>query len=369
MRCVGIFKETSDVKTFHFMSASKLQEKALFLHKPGQFVALQLIHGGKRFSRTYTVSSPPTRPSTISLTIKRDPRGLVSRFMHDHVKVEDIVPMIGPTGEFNTHDIRPKQKLLLLSGGSGITPVMSALRELYDTVDVKTDVVFLHSARTPQDIIFRNELNWMSSERANFRVVYICEHGSESDMEAGFLDAACLQRQVPDFLERSVMTCGPAPYMEAIVSILNGAGFDMFNYHEESFGNPALRKNPEGAKPGNIHFADPFDPGHTEEVAEHFKRQIEVEPEEDNAEHVVHFLSSGKEISYKPGETLLSIASRAGIAISTNCQMGLCGTCKIKLDSGKVIMEEEEGLTEEDRADNYILTCCGRPKGSVKIHL
>ena len=369
LKCVGIFNETHNVKTFHFTTVSILHGETIFLHKPGQFVALQFLCGDQKISRTYTVSSPPSRPATVSLTIKRDPMGLVSRFMHDHVSAGDVVPAIGPAGEFNIRDINPRQKLLLLSGGSGITPGMSVLREIYDTVNTDVDVVFLHSARTPEDIIFRNELAWMSSERSNIHVGYICEADAESGMDKGFLTPDKLQSRVPDVLERTVMTCGPAPYMDAVKAMLHDAGFDMARHHEESFGDPSLRDNPDGASPDTLRFANPFDPDNVEETPAHYKQDIQEAPEYEDAEYIVSFLQSGQDLHYEPGETLLSVASRAGIAIPTNCQMGICGTCKVRLESGEVIMEDDEGLTHEDKVEGYILTCCGRANGPVKLHL
>ena len=87
------------------------------------------------------------------------------------------------------------------------------------------------------------------------------------------------------------------------------------------------------------------------------------------AGNMIIFANSGRQVEYTPGETILDIASREGIAIPTNCQMGLCGTCKTGCSSGLVVMDEEEGLTDADRENGLVLTCCGRPHGAVTMDL
>ncbi|MGH1483385.1 MAG: 2Fe-2S iron-sulfur cluster-binding protein [Geminicoccales bacterium] len=368
LRCIGIFHETHDVKTFHFECADDdIDEKTLFLHKPGQFITLQLQSGARPISRSYTIASPPSRPMTLALTIKRDPGGLVSRFMHDHLSVGDVVSAVGPAGTFNSADIAPRSKLLMLSGGSGITPVMSMLRSIYDTAGGAPDVIFLHSARTPADIIFRNELVWMEAERPNIAVFHICEERAERGMPAGLLDAQILENHAPDFLERTILTCGPKPYMNAVNAILKDANFDFGHYYEESFGDSSLRANPPGAAPENIKSA--AHPAPCSEIREERSPDADALESTVKSSNAVTFVKSDQRIYYRHGESILEIATRAGIAISTNCQMGLCGTCKMRLLSGEVSMDEDEGLADEDRGRGFILTCCGRPKGLVAIDL
>ncbi|MGI9509492.1 MAG: 2Fe-2S iron-sulfur cluster-binding protein [Geminicoccaceae bacterium] len=368
LRCIGIFQETHDVKTFHFEHADDdVDKKTLFLHKPGQFITLRLQYGARPISRSYTIASTPSRPMTLALTIKRDPGGLVSRFMHDYLSVGDVISVLGPAGTFNSADIAPRSKLLMLSGGSGITPVMSMLRSIYDTASGAPDVVFLHSARTPADIIFRNELAWMEAGRLNISVLHICAEQAERDMAAGLLDSQILQKHAPDFQERTILTCGPKPYMSAVKTILKDADFDFGHYHEESFGDPSLRANPPDAAPENIQtVAHPTPSSNGCEEQSPDPNAIESSVESTNE---VTFVKSDRRIPYRHGDSILEIATRAGIAIPTNCQMGLCGTCKMRLLSGEVDMDEDEGLADEDRDGGYVLTCCGRPKGPVAIDL
>ncbi|MBN8629319.1 MAG: hybrid-cluster NAD(P)-dependent oxidoreductase [Rhodobacterales bacterium] len=370
LRCVRIFHETRDVKTFHFVDADQGETQTLFRHKPGQFIVLRLRSDAHALNRSYTVASPPSRPETLQLTIKRDPNGLVSRYMHDHLKVGDVLPVSGPVGEFNSVDINSRRSLLLLSGGSGITPVMSILRYIYDSADTETDVIFLHSSRTPADIIFRNELSTMAAARDNLKIGFICDADAEDGMRSGLFSFALLNEMAPDFLERTVLTCGPKPYMQAIKDMLFMSGFDMKQYHEESFSEASNRRHPENATPDTV--GPQTGKGRLPDTIGEAESKLPASdpPIVDSSaagEQVVNFRISGKSENYKAGETLLAIASRAGIAVPTSCQIGLCGTCMLKILRGEVEMDEDEGLEDEFRAEGYRLSCCGHPKGTLDV--
>ena len=160
----------------------------------------------------------------------------MSNWLHEEMTPGKRISADGPFGVF-TIARRPSAKYLFLSGGSGITPVMSMLRTLYD-LGSDADVVFVHSARTPLDIIFRRELETIASTMPTIRVTHVCERGAPREPWEGMhghLSGAMLQLVAPDLAERAVFCCGPAPYMAAVRRILGEVGFDLANYHEESF--------------------------------------------------------------------------------------------------------------------------------------
>ena len=230
--CRQVHDVTHDVKTFLFEPA----QPALFHHEPGQFITLQLQIDGRFVSRCYTISSPPTRPHLLGITVKRQPGGLVSNWLHDEMVPGKRISAEGPFGVFSIAR-RPAAKYLFLSGGSGITPVMSMTRTLYD-MGSDADVVFVHSARTPSDIIFRRELEAIAGTVPTTRVFHVCERDAPREPWGGlrgFLGGEMLQLVAPDLAERVVFCCGPATYMAAVRRMLGEARFDMRNYHEESF--------------------------------------------------------------------------------------------------------------------------------------
>ncbi|MGQ7245914.1 FAD-binding oxidoreductase [Halomonas sp. V046] len=346
VRCVKVIQETWDVRTFCFMA----EQPVLFFFKPGQFVTLELEVQGEQVLRSYTISSSPSVPYSFSISVKRVPGGKVSNWLHDNLDVGHELAVHGPVGNFNAIDF-PADKVLMLSGGVGITPLMSMTRWFFDT-NASVDLEFIHSARTPRDIIFHRELEHIFSRIPEFRLHIVCERDHELNQAwagfRGFLSEPMLELMVPDFLEREIFCCGPTPYMDAVKRLLDRRGFDMDRYHEESF----------GATPREVR-----------EDVEDLVEQAEAAADELVAAdmHSVEFTSTGKSVRIQPGETVHAAAAKLGLHIPKACGMGICGTCRVPLTSGRVDMEHNGGITEEDIEEGYILSCCSRPVGDVVV--
>ncbi|WP_296255011.1 MULTISPECIES: glycine-betaine demethylase subunit GbcB [unclassified Pseudomonas] len=344
VRVVKVIQETWDVRTFCFMA----DQPILFFFKPGQFVTLELEIEGVPIMRSYTISSAPSVPYSFSITIKRVPGGKVSNWLHDTLHEGQELAVHGPVGLFNAIDF-PNPKILYLSGGVGITPVMSMARWYYDT-NANVDMVFVHSSRSPKDIIYHRELEQMASRINNFSLHIVCEkHGLGEPWAGyrGYLNQKMLELMAPDFMEREVFCCGPTPYMNAVKRLLEANGFNMAQYHEESF----------GATP----------PEARADAVEHAEQAADA-PDLDVAElHQVEFTDTGKSIRVAPGETVHAAAAKLGLMIPKACGMGICGTCKVMKLSGEVEMEHNGGITDDDVEEGYILSCCSVPKGDVRI--
>ena len=346
VRCVKVIQETWDVRTFCFMA----EQPVLFFFKPGQFVTLELEIDGEPIMRSYTISSSPSVPYSFSITVKRMPGGKVSNWLHDNLKQGDELAVHGPAGNFNCMDF-PAEKILMLSGGVGITPLMSMARWYFDT-NAAVDIEFIHSARSPKDIIYHRELEHIFSRIPEFKLHIICERSDELGESwfgfRGYLNQKMMELIAPDYLEREIFCCGPTPYMNAIKNLLKMTGFDMNHYHEESF----------GATPIEV----------KEEVLE-LVEQAEQEAEEINVEDMVQveFSATGKSVRILPTETVHAAAAKLGLHIPKACGMGICGTCRVALTSGEVEMEHNGGITDEDVAEGYILSCCSRPKGNIVV--
>lgn len=327
--CRRIIQETRDARTF------VLSGRHLFTFKAGQHVTLHLEIDGERIARTYSVSSPPTRPTDLQITVKRVPGGRISNWLHENLTAGDQVEIEGPHGYFNFDDL-PSKKPLFLSGGSGITPVMAMLRALTDRASNR-DIRFVHSARTSGDIIFRSELDMLAARFTNVGVTCVCSQEDPLwEGETGRIDKTMLLRLVPDLHERTVYVCGPEPYLQTVRACLESIGIAPSQYHEESFGG--------GAKPSIVEM-----PG--------------------AGASSVRFERSGVEHHCAPGETLLDAARNCGVYIPTACQQGICGTCRTVKLAGEVVMDDLGGLSCEEKSAGFVLACCSRPQGAVCLDL
>lgn len=323
--CKAAIAETHDSKTFVFED----KQGRSFDFKPGQYVTFRFEIDGKAHVRAYSISSTPTRPHNLQVTVKRTPGGVVSNYLNDRLRPGVEVEIADISGTFNWVDL-PCDKPLFLSGGSGVTPVMSMLQYITD-ITLPRDVVFLHFARTPEDIIFRDQLAFMAKRFSNVTVHLVVEASDDPDFDGdiGRLSPELMQRLVPDHAERSVFMCGPEGFMKAARDAAENVPFAAM--YQESFGETIQIEEASGTG-GEVYFSISGLNGHCDE-----------------------------------GETLLQAALNAGVWIDSACQQGVCGNCKVMLTQGEVDMQDMGGLMPGEAEAGYVLACCARPKGAVAI--
>ena len=367
-RCVQIISETHDVKTFRFVAEPEL----LFDFKPGQFVTLKLPVEGSSSQpvmRSYSISSSPSRPHTLDITVKRVaaanedlPPGVASNWLHDQLEVGMTLPMQGPFGSFNCID-HPADKLLLLSAGSGITPMMSMSQWLSDFA-ANTDITFVHVARTPQDIIFRQRLTLLAAQHPHFKLAFTLTGSATHVPWTGYrgrLNPALLTAICPDFGCRTTFVCGPAGFMSATKALLQAEGFPMENYFEESFGSPAAKQYTSKKTVEEMPFLL---------LPQKADCPPDCPPDHSQSTLCVEFSTSGKVIDCDEFDTLLDAAERAGVAMASGCRMGSCGACKQSVARGEVCYDvEPKGLSEGDRTAGQVLACIAKPVGRVVLAL
>ncbi|WP_339107949.1 hybrid-cluster NAD(P)-dependent oxidoreductase [Thioclava sp. GXIMD4216] len=336
LECVSVLPEVPNVMTFCFQAPSR----AIFDYQPGQFLTLEIPVPGGPLYRTYTISSSPSRPMSITVTVKAQPESIGTRWMFDNLKPGMRIKAIGPTGSF-TNANYPAEKYLFISAGSGITPMMSMTTHMYD-LGRDCDIVFVNCARRPSEIIFRERLEHMASRVHGIDLKWVVEGADKYEPWTGyqgFFNQLMLGLMAPDYLEREVFCCGPEPFMTAVREALAGLGFDMDHYHQESFSAPIeeVRDIPEDELP------------------------------EEGATAEIEFSGSGVTQKCAETDTVLAVARQAGLNIPSGCTFGVCGTCKIKKVSGEVHMVHNGGITEDDIAEGYILACCSNPRGHVIV--
>jgi glycine betaine catabolism B len=366
-RCCRIVNETHDVKTFYFVAEPPL----LFVYQPGQFVNLAIVIDGQRVIRPYSISSSPTRPHHLSITVKRVPRpndqpdapaGLVSNWLHDHLQVGDRVTLMGgPMGHFTCLPNLPP-KLLLLSAGSGITPMMSMSRWVQDTL-ADCDVMFFHSARNREDLVFRAELEMMATQMPNFRLAVTLTQKPTNYPWMGLtgrISEAMLNLIAPDLSDRTVYVCGPNAFMKQAKAMLTAMNFPMANYHEESFGDPPRAGVAKAIVPAINRL-----PGGDEPAINPPAHQTNGTIP---STQIVNFTRSKQAVSADGSLTVLELAEQAGVDVRSACRMGACGACKLKTSIGEVRYDAPPpALTQTDQQAGCVLACVAYPVGHLKV--
>ena len=333
-----IFDETAQVKTFRLTDPAG--GKIPFNYLPGQFITVTVALDGLSKKRSYTIASSPTVRDYCEITVKREDLGTVSQYLHSQVNEGDVLEFTGPSGRF-TFTGQEADSIVLIAGGVGVTPLMSISRFLLDR-SWKGDIFFLFSCKTKENIIYREELEYLARRHPNLHITFVLEEGVDEadDMYvAGRVTAEILRDHVPDVASRRAHICGPPAMIAAVRKVLIDLGVSEQNIYTELFGG----KVPSTAAP-------PLElPGNEVSTA------------------VVNFARSKKTAILTPEKSILEASEDVGVNIDYSCRVGTCGICKTKLLSGNVTMAVEEALTDEDRNQNIILACQAKSVEDVAV--
>lgn len=339
---VNLYDETPDTKTFRFDD----QTGRIFDYWPGQYLTLSLAINGREYKRSYSLASSPSRPRLLEITVKRVSNGIVSNWLNDHLHIDDVLTVKGPYGKFSCMPNPPK-KILFLAAGSGIVPIMAMLRWLTDT-SAPADIRLLLSFRSPEDIIYRDELELMLTRHDNISmdITLTTDRIADHDWSGltGRINEQMIRQAVPDLPERIVYLCGPDAFMAECKKSLMQLNLPAENLCYESYtvngpathtGNASLRsstKNPTG-------------------------------------NYQVSFAKSGKTIAADGRISLLDLAETSGISIDHECRCGDCGMCMIKCLKGQIEMTEQVEIDRIDREKGWVYSCCSYPSSNVVLDI
>ena len=310
MQVHHIQQETPDVWTLSLLCHD------YYPYRAGQY-ALVSIRNSAEQMRAYTISSTPGISEYITLTIRRLDGGLGSEWLTRDVKRGDYLWLSDAQGEF-TCDNKASDKLLLLAAGCGVTPIMS-MRRWLAKYRPQVDVQVIFSVRSPQDVIFADE--WK-----NYPVTLVAENNATAGFLAGRLTQEIL-RSVPDLAARTVMTCGPAPYMDQVEKDVKALGVTQF--FNEKFFTPVAEAATSGLTFTKLQPAKTF---------------------------------------YGPvGTTLLEALESNKVPVNAACRAGVCGSCKTKVMSGKYSVTSTMTLTPQEIAEGYVLACSCHPESDLVL--
>jgi ferredoxin-NADP reductase len=311
-RVVAVSRETADAVTVTIRPG-----RAWRGHVPGQYVRIGLDVDGVRHWRAYSVTSPVGEP-TLSITVKAIPDGVVSTHVVRHLEPGSLVLLDQATGDFVLPEPAPP-KVLFLTAGSGITPVIGMLRNRLADL---ADVVHVHCSPTREDVVFRDELEaYAASGRLALHL--------NLDDEDGVLDLRQrLDVLVPDWREREAWVCGPTGLLDAAEDHWAGAG-DLGRLHTERF------------------------------------RPTVIEPGEGG---VVTFAGSGVTVDADGATPILDAGEDAGVLLPSGCRMGICFGCVVTMRSGAIRdLRTGEVTVAEPGDDLRVQTCVNAAAGACEI--
>ena len=359
LKVVAKVKESAIITSFHIEPVNP-QDWLAF--EPGQFLVVQVpvpreAAGDKGYLlRNYSISSSPGAAGRYRISVKREaapapgiPDGKSSCFLHDEVDVGHVLTAQGPRGDF-VLDKTSTRPVVLLSGGVGLTPMVSMLHALVSMSDRRA--VFIHACESGDVHALRDEVTDLIATRPGLAVHYCYRSPTERDKadrrfhSEGMISPEILQRLLP-IDDYDFYLCGPPPFMQAIYGMLRELGVPKQRIAYEFFG-PATVLEPDAVRAPAV----PAQPARIEAAGE---------------ATTVEFRKSGLTAVWDgSAASLLDFAENQGLLPEFSCRAGICGTCKSRLILGDVTYFEEP---LDELGAGEVLLCCSKPRGSVVLDI
>ncbi|MFF8807771.1 2Fe-2S iron-sulfur cluster-binding protein [Streptomyces omiyaensis] len=327
LRIVEVVAETPDARSLVLRPSP--ESAARFAHRPGQFLTLKLPGEDGPVARCYSLASSPHTGEPLKVTVKRVAGGYGSNWVCDHLAAGDEVEALPPAGTFTPDSL--DRDLLLVAGGSGITPVLSIAKSVLAAGTGR--IVLLYANRDETSVIFRDELRELTAAHPGRLLVV---HWLESLQ--GLPVPERLAAALAPYAAREAFLCGPGPLMDAAEQALRTLGTPGGRVHRERFFSlsgdvfgtplPARDADPEDAAAGAV---------------------------------TVELDGAARTVAWPPGAPLLDALLAAGVDAPYSCREGACSACTCRVVSGEVRMARNEVLDDRDLADGYVLACQALP--------
>jgi len=340
-----IVKETPDTVTIYFE-----QPEPFLDYKPGQYLTVILDINGKEERRSYSLCTSPYVDPYPGITVKRVKEGLMSNYLLDKLRPGKSLEIMKPMGHF-TLDFHSKSKnhYIMVTGGSGITPVMGLAKSILVN-EPSSKITLLYCSRSEDQIIFNNQLVDLEAKYpGKINVIHNLTQPSSSwtglkgRMDGERIKEVLNQSIFPDAEKTVYLTCGPQGLMEATLATLESLGINEDVVLKENF------------------FIAPS----AKTVATTVEPSLQLTRE-------VKIVLEGEEYEFEvsPDQTILEAGIKEDVDMPYSCQSGLCTSCRGKLMSGEVKMDEDAGLSANELKEGYVLCCVSHPLTSdVKINI
>jgi ring-1,2-phenylacetyl-CoA epoxidase subunit PaaE len=325
-----ICKETSDAFTLQFEPT-----KEPIPYYPGQFLTLIAQIDGKEIRRAYSLSSSPYADPHLSVTIKRVTGGRMSNYLLDHLSKGDCIEALAPAGNFYLKRSYVRRNLVLIAGGSGITPLFSMIKSVL-TLEAHSVVTLIYVNSCKEKTIFYEALEslafryqsrfllrhyWSADRKGWLSKIFRHSHRlNATRLRELFRELGIQRDKNPEFY-----LCGPQGLMKLASATIESLGFPKELIQQEHFYIPTKIKN---------------------------DRPYSIKIKMKGKEHI---------IQVNPGTSILHAGLEAGLDLPYSCQSGACNTCAVKCTSGKVGMSSTEGLSPKLLKEGYVMACVGYP--------
>lgn len=291
-----------------------------FAYRPGQFVTVRVPHGATTAARCYSMSSAPQTDQRLAITVKRVPDGCVSNWICDHAAPGAVLDIMPPAGGFTPDSL--DDDLVLVAGGSGITPVLSILKAVLAGGRARAALVYAN--RDADSIIFADELRRAQASHGDRLEVHHWLDSTQGPPSAG-----PIRDILAGYTHREAFVCGPAPYQRLVSDVLRQLGVPDGRVHIEHFDAP-----------------EPVEDGTVDRVA--------------TAE--VFLNGQTHKVAWPASRRLLDVLIDAGLNPPYSCRQGSCGACACRVVEGEVELVHNEVLEDEDFAEGYTLACQALPR-------
>ena len=341
LRVAEIVPETADANSIRFDVPEELRDT--FAFRAGQHLTLKAEIGGEDVRRNYSLCTAPDEGDWM-VTVKRIADGLFSNWVGDNLRAGDSLEVLPPHGSFTT-DFRVDRRrhLVGIAGGSGITPVMSLIRTLLKA-EPESHFTLLYGNRDSSSIIFLEQLASLKDRYMDRLELhhFLAEEEGEIDLFNGMLD----RDRCDEALEHLIgspkevdgwFICGPGPMMDSAESALMARGIARERIHIERF---TADRPPESL----------------------VRQMAELESKAAGILMSVTLDGRTRRVEFTKSN-ILDSAREAGLPAPFACKAGVCATCRARVTAGKVEMAARYGLTDDEVAAGYVLTCQSVPAG------
>jgi ring-1,2-phenylacetyl-CoA epoxidase subunit PaaE len=351
----SVTKETADAISISFETPPEGLP-----YEAGQFLTLILDLDGEEVRRSYSLCTAPAVDPHPAVTVKRVASGKLSNYLNDALKSGDTLRVAEPAGTFTTPiDTANRRHLVMFGGGSGITPLMGLLKSVLHG-EPQSRVSLVYANRSKDAIIFDRQLTELQQQYADrLHVVHVLEDpGDHPEAHAGQV----LAERVPELLATLPLTelateyylCGPPGLMDNVQQALKAQDVAPHLIRKESFvlSKPAKSAANEVTKQPTATWDTNVPPG---------AYQTSGVTVDGTHEVTIRYEGETHRFAVEPDSTILQTALALDIELPYSCQSGLCTACMGKCVSGRMKLDEEDSLTEDDLKQGYVLTCVGHP--------